>query len=156
MNLDVMCITKSLLLSRLAVMTRHLLPFLLFSLVLASPHLFQNLGPQAVNLWRLDLQEQGTSRLELPLRKVITVQDGYRQSENDNREFGASKKLALSEFEPQWFEQPLDHFDKSNTHTFQQRYWVNKRHYQPRVGAPVIVLDGGETSGEVHLFYSAR
>jgi hypothetical protein len=43
----------------------------------------------------------------------------------------------------------LDHFDKSNTHTFKQRFWVNNRHYQPRVGAPVIVLDGGETSGEV-------
>jgi hypothetical protein len=31
---------------------------------------------------------------------------------------------------------------------FKQRYWVNKRHYKEGGGGPVIVLDGGETSGE--------
>lgn len=43
------------------------------------------------------------------------------------------------------FTQPLDHFDKKNTFTFQQRYWVNAQYYKP--GGPVILLDGGETSG---------
>lgn len=28
-----------------------------------------------------------------------------------------------------------------------QRYWINTRHYRPNTSAPVIVLDGGETSG---------
>ena len=141
-------------------MTCHLLPFLIFSLAcgaygsswLTNP----STGPQAVNFWRLDRQEQGTSRSDLPSHKVITIQDGYRLTESDSLDFEPSKKLALAEFGPQWFEQPLDHFDKSNTHTFRQRYWVNKRHYQPRVGAPVIVLDGGETSGEVRSSCSVQ
>lgn len=54
-----------------------------------------------------------------------------------------------SEFREQWFEQPLDHFAENDHHTFKQRYWVNKRHYKK--GGPVIVLDGGETSGEDRL-----
>jgi hypothetical protein len=48
------------------------------------------------------------------------------------------------EFPVQTFLQLLDHWDEDSP-TFLQRYWVNKRHYQP--GGPVIVLDGGETSG---------
>jgi len=138
-------------------MTCHL-PFLIFSLAcgaygsswLTNP----SLGSQAVNFWRLD--RQGTSRSEFPSHKVITIQDGNRLTESNSWDLESSNKLALAEFEPQWFEQPLDHFDKSNTHTFQQRYWVNKRHYQPRVGAPVIVLDGGETSGEVRSSCSVQ
>jgi len=132
-------------------MTCHLLTFLIFSLACGAygTSWLTNLGSQAVNFWRLNQPEQGTSRSEFPSHKVITIQDGYRLTEKDSWDF--ESKLALTEFQPQWFEQPLDHFDKSNTHTFQQRYWVNKRHYQPRVGAPVIVLDGGETSGEVCL-----
>ncbi|KAF8139830.1 serine carboxypeptidase S28-domain-containing protein [Boletus edulis] len=50
----------------------------------------------------------------------------------------------------QFFEQPVDHTDPSYG-TFKQRYWVNTRHYVPGSGGPVIVLDGGETSGEDRL-----
>jgi hypothetical protein len=117
-------------------MAGQLLPLLLFSLVCAAKggpsvesHLLQQLGAQAVNLWRLDQQE-------------AKVQSSILLLEKDSA-------ASIAEFEPQWFEQPLDHFDESNPHTFNQRYWVNKRHYQARAGAPVIVLDGGETSGEV-------
>lgn len=46
------------------------------------------------------------------------------------------------------FIQPLDHDDPSSP-TFEQRYWVNTRHYKK--GGPVIVIDGGETSGEDRL-----
>ncbi|KAI0311252.1 peptidase S28 [Amylostereum chailletii] len=49
------------------------------------------------------------------------------------------------------FAQPLDHFSNSTTQTFEQRYWFNARHYKPGTGAPVIVIDGGETSGEDRL-----
>jgi len=52
------------------------------------------------------------------------------------------------EFPPQTFPQLLDHNDPSSP-TFEQRYWVNTRHY--RAGGPVIVIDGGETSGEDRL-----
>ena len=48
------------------------------------------------------------------------------------------------EFPVQNFPQLLDHWDEDSL-SFLQRYWVNKRHYRP--GGPVILLDGGETSG---------
>lgn len=50
------------------------------------------------------------------------------------------------EFPELKFTQPLDHFSSSLNVSFGQRYWVNSRHYAK--GGPVIVLDGGETSGE--------
>ncbi|KAI0245330.1 serine carboxypeptidase S28-domain-containing protein [Lactifluus subvellereus] len=56
-----------------------------------------------------------------------------------------------SKFSIQAFTQPLDHFYNTTVATFQQRFWVNTRHYKPRPGAPVIVIDGGETSGEDRL-----
>ncbi|EJD41230.1 peptidase S28 [Auricularia subglabra TFB-10046 SS5] len=56
---------------------------------------------------------------------------------------------AEAKFPARWFRQPLDHFDRKRRDTFLQRYWVNDRHY--RSGGPVIVLDGGETSGENRL-----
>lgn len=46
---------------------------------------------------------------------------------------------------PQYtFTQPLDHFADTGF-TFEQRYWVSDRHYQP--GGPVIVFETGESSG---------
>lgn len=95
------------------------------------------LGPQGVNLVKLD---QYHSKLAAA-QGQLAPQDGTQQPLTD-----AKKK---PEFRAQWFQQPLDHFDKKSKHTFHQRYWVNTRHYKPRKGAPVIVLDGGETSGEV-------
>ncbi|KAH8835052.1 peptidase S28 [Flagelloscypha sp. PMI_526] len=55
-----------------------------------------------------------------------------------------------TEFPEQWFEQPVDHFNASYG-TFKQRYWVSTRHYTAGGSGPVIVLDGGETSGEDRL-----
>ncbi|KAJ7018968.1 peptidase S28 [Mycena alexandri] len=48
------------------------------------------------------------------------------------------------------FTQPLDHFTDTGF-TWNQRYFVNSRHYKP--GGPVIVLDGGETSVTDRLPY---
>ncbi|KAH0585852.1 hypothetical protein H2248_007139 [Termitomyces sp. 'cryptogamus'] len=81
------------------------------------------LGPQGINLWKLE------------------------------RAQAAKGARADSDFEARWFEQPLDHFSKESNHTFLQRYWVNDRHYVPGSRGPVIVLDGGETSGEDRLTY---
>jgi len=101
-------------------------------------HLIRILGAQGVNLWKLDhskpLQDSG-----------LFVQDSqfrpdFEDKDKNTRNYG---------FRAQWFQQPLDHFDQKSQHVFHQRYWVNTRHYKPRKGAPVIVLDGGETSGEV-------
>jgi hypothetical protein len=37
---------------------------------------------------------------------------------------------------------PLDHFNKSDTRTFLNRYWVNDTYYLP--GGPIFMYDGGE------------
>jgi len=93
-----------------------------------SPELLR-LGPQGVNLWKLQQNQHQHSR-----RLLVQETSDFTLAE---------------EFPAQWFEQPLDHFDDSIKDTFMQRYWVNRRHYDPAVGGPVFVLDGGETSGEV-------
>ncbi|KAI0311348.1 peptidase S28 [Amylostereum chailletii] len=64
-----------------------------------------------------------------------------------------AQSAAASEFPVFTFTQPLDHFFNSTNATFEQRYWVSTRHYTPGTGAPVIVIDGGETSGEDRLVY---
>ena len=92
------------------------------------------LGPQGVNLWKLN-------RAQRHLDDAL--------SDSTQHSFSISRVAKQYPFRAQWFQQPLDHFDKSSKYSFHQRYWVSSRHYKPRKGAPVIVLDGGETSGEV-------
>lgn len=41
-----------------------------------------------------------------------------------------------------WFKQPLNHFDNSDTRTFQTRYFEDSGHYSN--GGPVILEVGGE------------
>src|SRR5258705_4891940 len=106
-----------------------------------------HLGPLTVNLWKLNVDQQRST--QLPARS----DDTQHMFEHGPGVTTLSKKY---EFRAQWFEQPLDHFDKSSKHRVHQRYWVNSRHYKPRKGAPVIVLDGGETSGEVGFYQITR
>ena len=93
-------------------------------------------SPQAINFKLLEQQSQQKNSRSAP----FTVQN--------------SQPVAVlgrtGEFPEQWFTQPVDHFSKDSP-TFGQRYWVNKRHYVPGTNAPVIVIDGGETSGEGRL-----
>lgn len=52
---------------------------------------------------------------------------------------------------PQYnFTQPLDHFTDTGF-TWNQRYWVSTRYYEP--GGPVFVLDSGEDDGTDRLPY---
>ncbi len=100
------------------------------------------LGPQAVNLWKLE-----AARSRSQVQGTLLVQD-----EQDTGYTHESKSKLAEEFPEQWFEQPVDHFAKVNeTETWHQRYWVNTRHYAPGPNTPVFVLDGGETSGEDRL-----
>ena len=39
---------------------------------------------------------------------------------------------------------PIDHFNLSDTRTFENHYWVNDTYYQP--GGPVFLYDGGEAT----------
>ncbi|TFK23063.1 peptidase S28 [Coprinopsis marcescibilis] len=113
---------------------------LLAGIVNAERNIVHLLGPQGVNLWRLN--------------KLDDVQGPRLSKEAD---FGAQEPIYKAQddrtydFRPEWFQQPLDHFDKSSNHIFHQRFWVNSRHYKPGTNAPVIVIDGGETSGEDRL-----
>ncbi|KAJ7636358.1 peptidase S28 [Roridomyces roridus] len=61
-----------------------------------------------------------------------------------------SKRQTTTTFPAFNFTQPLDHFTQTGF-TWNQRYFVNSRHYKP--GGPVIVLDGGETSVTDRLPY---
>lgn len=43
---------------------------------------------------------------------------------------------------------PIDHWN-SSVGTYQNRYWVDDKHYKP--GGPVFVYDAGETSADVFV-----
>ncbi len=59
-----------------------------------------------------------------------------------------------TKYKPHCFNQPLDHFDPENPVTFCQRYWVSLSHWNSSErSAPVIILDGGETSGQNRLAF---
>ena len=96
-------------------------------------------GPQAINFRLLKQQAQRRN----PSAAQFTVQ-GSRLDQL------VAVPDTAGEFPPQWFNQPVDHFSQDSP-TFRQRYWVNKRHYVSGNNAPVIVIDGGETSGEDRL-----
>ncbi|OCH91247.1 peptidase S28 [Obba rivulosa] len=102
------------------------------------------MGPQAVNLWRLDAAEATRCSTETPA--ALYLQDSDQRPLHEEMD----SDRPVPEFSAYWFIQPLDHFSNS-THQFRQRYWINTRHYRPGTNAPVIVLDGGETSGEDRL-----
>ncbi|KAK2465427.1 hypothetical protein APHAL10511_002781 [Amanita phalloides] len=106
------------------------------------------LGPQAVNLWKLEKLHRARAVANNDVAQspfTFQAQDGDNSGQSD-------VPMAKVEFEPHWFEQPLDHFlNSTGEHKWQQRYWVNARHYKPGRNSPVIVLDGGETSGEDRL-----
>ena len=112
-------------------------------------HMVHILGPQGVNLWKLDHSKPSHTihGQQSAQNSRLFVQDSQSQIRFDSA--GEDKDKNPGGFRAQWFQQPLDHFDSKSQHVFHQRYWVNARHYKPRKGAPVIVLDGGETSGEV-------
>ncbi|KAI0695544.1 peptidase S28 [Cytidiella melzeri] len=93
------------------------------------------LGAQGINFWKLDKSAAASSRIA--------------SGAHDSQQVPLNTR-PYPEFSAHWFSQPLDHFSKSSE-TFGQRYWINTRHYKPRPGAPVIVIDGGETSGEDRL-----
>ncbi|KAI5119050.1 hypothetical protein M0805_005916 [Coniferiporia weirii] len=95
----------------------------------ASPSSEPFFGAQSINLFRL-LNDKRTEQTFVA-QKSSQIVLGHRD-----------------EFPEKWFEQPLDHFS-NDTRTFGQRYWFNARHFKK--GGPVIVLDGGETSGETRL-----
>lgn len=109
------------------------------------------LGGQAVNLWKLETARDAKSR-----EQTIGSQNGFLDQtqsqvsllEGDLEE--DTQSGGLPRFHGYWFRQPLDHFSNSSR-TWRQRYWINTRHYVANTSAPVIVLDGGETSGEDRL-----
>ncbi|TBU27201.1 peptidase S28 [Dichomitus squalens] len=111
------------------------------------------LGPQAVNLWRLQNQHAARARPQAQDPLLVQAQDGREDYPVSNTQ--AESKWG-GVFPEHWFEQPLDHFAEgkgaeTGAETWRQRYWVNTRHYVPGPDAPVFVIDGGETSGEDRL-----
>ncbi|ALC43759.1 CG9953 [Drosophila busckii] len=75
---------------------------------------------------------------------------GFRRGRLVDGFLGAPNKVSsmqlvrVLEAEDLWFEQRLDHFKAENTHTWQQRYFVNDEHYRNDSQAPVFLMIGGE------------
>ncbi|EMD39912.1 hypothetical protein CERSUDRAFT_81235 [Gelatoporia subvermispora B] len=107
-------------------------------------HIVRLMGPQAVNLWKLDIAEAARHGSSRNAHLMLQISEQHPLNEEDNPE------RSVAEFPAHWFTQPLDHFSNT-TSKFRQRYWINTRHYKSGTNAPVIVLDGGETSGEDRL-----
>ncbi|KAF7973001.1 hypothetical protein HWV62_16374 [Athelia sp. TMB] len=107
----------------------------------STSNLIRVLGPQGVNILRLDAKQKAhTSNLFI-----------QEPAGSYNINPGAEPEDPFPEFPAYYFEQPLDHFNATNRY-FGQRYWVSTRHYTPgSPNTPVFVLDGGETSGEDRL-----
>ena len=114
---------------------------------------------QGINFWKLHHRTASASTVtsqqhrathpanreqQVPLVTSVTTRTATTEAE-------AVSSPVTPKFRAQTFTQPLDHFRNTTDATFQQRFWVNARHYKPRPGAPVIVIDGGETSGEDRL-----
>ena len=110
-----------------------------------SPGILHNRGAQWVNFWKLHraASTASTSRQQR--------QEHATQAWTGVSRIPLAAAAAVPEFPAETFTQSLDHFHNSTDATFPQRFWVNSRHYKPRPGAPVIVIDGGETNGEDRL-----
>ncbi|KAH9057717.1 peptidase S28 [Lactarius vividus] len=117
---------------------------------------------QGVNFWRLHHRTASATARTTSQQGPVTDFSGTPTDGDPQAPFvfsGAAIKTttaavsrpATLKFRAQTFTQPLDHFYNTTDATFPQRFWVNARHYKPRPGAPVIVIDGGETSGEDRL-----
>lgn len=102
-------------------------------------------SPQHVNEWLLEQRAKALEVARAAKAGPLVLQDstaGFVVEPQSGPKY--------PEFPERFFEQPIDHADPSKG-TFKQRYWVNTRHYVPGSNGPVIVLDGGETSGEDRL-----
>lgn len=112
------------------------------------------ISPQHVNLWMLETRAKELDASHSVTTLPLVLQEG--PDSTARFAFGPpsantpQKRPKYPDFPEQFFEQPIDHADPSQG-TFKQRYWVNTRHYVPGSVGPVIVLDGGETSGEDRL-----
>ena len=109
---------------------------------------------QRVNRWleRLRVADQLGPSKWADSSLALTPNDANGNNNQNFMEFQRQKaqKEIYEDFEEKRFLQPLNHFSDEHANTwFGQRYWVNSRHY--KAGGPIIVLDGGETSGEGKL-----
>lgn len=105
----------------------------------ASSHILHFPGGQGINLWKLRNKDSAPGAPKLFVNGDAWVSQPDLQKSPYERKYPALH-----------FPQPIDHFT-NNSDTFQQRYWVDDRFYQP--GGPVFVLDGGETSGVDRLSF---
>ena len=105
------------------------------------------LGPQAVNLWKL---QQNAAHVRSQAQPQV---QGSLRIQGKGQDYVQPQESLKRTFLEHWFYQPLDHFagEGERTENWKQRYWVNTRHYVPGPNAPVIVIDGGETNGEERL-----
>lgn len=81
---------------------------------------------------------------------VPSAKDVFRRYAQLPRSGGLTARQAASingsDYPPQWATLPVDHFNSSDTRTFQNRYWFNATFYQD--GGPVFWFDSGEQNAQ--------
>lgn len=115
-----------------------------------TPGLY-NRDAQGVNFWKLHRRSSSTASTSKQQQQQQHATQSWTGVSQIPLAAIAPATAAVPEFHAEIFTQPLDHFYNSTDATFPQRFWVNSRHYEPRPGAPVIIIDGGETNGEDRL-----
>ncbi|KAK2607522.1 hypothetical protein N8I77_006188 [Diaporthe amygdali] len=78
------------------------------------------------------------------------VEDLFRQRAQLPHSGGLTAQQAASingsDYPPSWMTIPVDHFNQSDSRTFQNRYWFNAAFYQQ--GGPVFWFDSGEQNAQ--------
>ncbi|KAJ4386862.1 hypothetical protein N0V93_009760 [Gnomoniopsis smithogilvyi] len=75
---------------------------------------------------------------ENPVLRMLRLSKMPEFPSDDGRDYPAS-----------WITLPIDHFNASDTRTFQNRYWYNSTFYEP--GGPVFWWDVGESNAELYV-----
>ena len=119
----------------------------------SEPHTpgFYNRDAQGVNFWKLHRRSSSAASTSKQQQQQQYATQSWTGVSQIPLVAVAPATAAVPEFLEETFTQPLDHFYNSTDATFPQRFWINSRHYKPCPGAPVIVIDGGETNGEDRL-----
>lgn len=81
---------------------------------------------------------------------VPSAKDVFRRYAQLPRSGGLTARQTASingsDYPPSWATLPVDHFNPSDTRTFQNRYWFNATFYQD--GGPVFWFDSGEQNAQ--------
>ncbi|KAH8927475.1 hypothetical protein BT69DRAFT_1237902 [Atractiella rhizophila] len=112
-----------------------------------------SLGSNNLGLYKLVSSYESQQR-QLQEKEQLLIQGAAGESLGWMELESSSQKD--EKYGPHFFDQRVSHDPKSEYFnvTFKQRYWLDDTFYEP--GGPIILLDGGETSGEDRIPFLDR